>query len=173
MRKRIAMIDRLEPDPSTGCWNWTGRLSKKGYGRMHYRGKEITVARRSMMLFRNIALDDPRHVLHTCDNKRCFNPAHLYMGTNADNVRDRCERGESKSGNTDKKYCKHGHEFTPENTYHLLVRNRPVRRCKTCLKRLARLNYLRHQQARIEYSRLKHAAKRANVSKLSDRPDND
>jgi hypothetical protein len=40
-----------------------------------------------------MALDDPRCVLHHCDNPPCFNPAHLYIGTKVDNARDCARRG--------------------------------------------------------------------------------
>lgn len=39
-----------------------------------------------------------RHILHHCDVKLCCNPAHLYMGTSADNARDRVERGLARGG---------------------------------------------------------------------------
>jgi hypothetical protein len=73
---------------------------------------------------------------HTCDNPPCINPDHLLEGTHADNSMDRVLRGRTYGHGKNNTHCKHGHEFTPENT---LIRHRkgrlemkPVRVCKTC-----------------------------------------
>lgn len=84
----LARVERRGPDE---CWPWPG-ATIKGYGYIQRRSP-----RRSWLVHRLAYLaahGDPGdlHVLHSCDNPRCCNPAHLRLGTNADNVRDRADR---------------------------------------------------------------------------------
>lgn len=79
-------------DKTDACWNWTAALSRKdGYGQFQLHGGPKLAHRVSWFLTHGSwpnAL-----VLHSCDNPRCVNPAHLREGTHRDNMRDRSERG--------------------------------------------------------------------------------
>lgn len=78
------------------CWTWTGKVDKGGYGRIISKTKGTTKAHRlSWMLF-NGSVPDGLCVLHRCDNPRCVNPSHLFLGTNLDNIEDRNNKGRSK-----------------------------------------------------------------------------
>jgi hypothetical protein len=69
-------------------------------------------------------------VLHTCDNPPCLNPAHLYVDTPGRNARDMWERGDRvRADQRPASHCKHGHEFTPENTH---LNHGGQRVCRTC-----------------------------------------
>jgi len=68
-------------------------------------------------------------VMHKCDNPACFRYDHLTIGTQADNMRDMHSKGRDRNGNQLKTHCKHGHEFTEENTTRT---RRGGRECKTC-----------------------------------------
>lgn len=73
------------------CWNWMGSRSAKGYGFFRARGKTVTSHR---FVWEIACGEEPSgHLLHSCDNPSCVNVRHLREGTNADNVRDRMERG--------------------------------------------------------------------------------
>jgi len=90
------MLDRFERKfcKSDGCWLWTGCVHGKGYG--HFKiGKKVEKAHRvSWMLYRG-NIPQGYHVLHICDTPPCVNPDHLYLGTNADNVKDRVQKNRS------------------------------------------------------------------------------
>lgn len=70
-----------------GCWNWTASRTRDGYGKMNIGGKHITSHRVSWLLNKGIIPDDLQ-VLHSCDNKQCVNPSHLFVGTGSDNMVD-------------------------------------------------------------------------------------
>lgn len=69
-----------------------------------------------------------KQVNHHCDNPKCYNVEHLYIGTQADNMRDRKERGRWKGGAPRRTHCKRGHAFVEENIYHY----KGQRLCRTC-----------------------------------------
>lgn len=79
------------------CWLWQGAMRKDGYGAVRIDSKLYCSHRASYLLF-NGPLSSGQVVRHTCDNKRCVNPAHLISGTQADNMKDRMERGKAGYG---------------------------------------------------------------------------
>ena len=76
----------------SGCWEFQGGRYKSGYGKIMVDGKESTAHRVSWILSNG---NIPRgfQVLHDCDNRICINPAHLFLGTHADNMRDKINKG--------------------------------------------------------------------------------
>lgn len=80
-----------------GCWNWSGTISKWGYGvfkkyRKHYRAHRLSYC------IYNGDIPSGLIVRHTCDNKKCVNPNHLLLGTFQDNSNDMVERGRMLKG---------------------------------------------------------------------------
>ena len=78
------------------CWNWTRCLDKRGYG-------EVRVERHEAVHRLVKELTDGRilscvKALHKCDNPRCCNPDHIYLGTQQDNLHDYYERTQPKAG---------------------------------------------------------------------------
>lgn len=85
---------RCEINEETECFEWHGPVSNKGYGRIRY-NKEFIPIHRATWQYHNGAIPDGLHVLHKCDNRRCCVPAHLYLGTNGQNIKDKVERDRS------------------------------------------------------------------------------
>lgn len=76
------------------CWNWTGTRIPRGYGMLGNAGRAVLVHRVSYEVHVG-SIPKNLHVLHTCDNRLCVNPAHLFVGTNKDNMRDMTLKGRS------------------------------------------------------------------------------
>lgn len=105
------------------------------------------------------------HIDHLCRNRRCVNPTHMEVVTPNENWR----RGASPVGiNARKTHCKHGHEFTPENTKWRMRPHRgtlPTRSCRICLRAaLDRINQKPERQAKLrEYDRRRQEKRRASA----------
>lgn len=80
---------------ATGCWEWCGKLDRYGYGSLTVHGKLYKAHRYSYEQYYG-AFDSSLHVLHHCDNPKCVNPQHLFLGTNRDNIEDKVNKGRSK-----------------------------------------------------------------------------
>ena len=76
----------------TGCIEWTGRLDAKGYGRFSAAGGEV-LAHRIAYSVHFGAIPEGAHILHRCDNRRCVNPHHLFLGSNDENMADMVRKG--------------------------------------------------------------------------------
>lgn len=83
----------VSADPAA-CWNWIGDVfaDRGGYGRFHVGGEALRANRVAYTMAGGL-IPPGDVVRHVCDNPRCCNPAHLVVGTFADNARDRSERG--------------------------------------------------------------------------------
>ena len=83
------------------CWNWPkSHNPQTGYGQLsHWKdGKRTlhTAHRESYKAF-NGPITGRLMVLHKCDNRSCFNPAHLFLGTQVDNMQDMISKGRQGS----------------------------------------------------------------------------
>jgi len=90
------LLDHSELDPVTGCRNWTGATYTDGYGQVWVEGRGQKAHRVAYEAF--VGSTNGLHVCHHCDNTKCINPAHLFLGTDSDNVQDKCSKGRARGG---------------------------------------------------------------------------
>ena len=89
---RERLLESVDIDENTGCWNWNKYRNKEGYGRFRVNNKKVLAHRASYLEF-NGKIKDDLLVCHRCDNPSCINPEHLFLGTNHDNVHDSINKG--------------------------------------------------------------------------------
>lgn len=95
MAKRL--LNKISMDLSTGCWEWRGATSN-GYGYLTVGSRKDGTRhteKTHKAAYRAFIGDIPAgmHVCHKCDNRKCINPDHLFIGTHLDNMRDRDAKG--------------------------------------------------------------------------------
>lgn len=94
IRNRLKLFES-KFEKSTGCWQWKGSLNSGGYGKF----KSDAASRWAYILYREKIKKDLQ-VCHTCDNRLCVNPDHLFLGSIGDNMRDRTSKGRQAKGSS-------------------------------------------------------------------------
>ena|SRR5271163_636089 len=117
-----------------GCLEFTGNVnSETGYGQMRFLGETRSVHRVAALFYGIIQrIDSPFLVLHSCDNKICFEEKHLRAGTQRENIKECIEKG--RFGSKKSKYCRRGHLLFGDN----LGKYKKQRTCKICANRRLR-----------------------------------
>jgi len=89
---------RKQYEVSTGgCWNWTGSINFHGYGQKMIAKKNFRAHRIFYQKYKG-RIPAGLCVLHKCDNKKCVNPEHLFLGTDQDNATDCIRKGRTARG---------------------------------------------------------------------------
>jgi hypothetical protein len=83
---------KVDKNGPNGCWVWTGATNKQGYGACHLRRYKWSLAHRAAWFYTN-GDHTGWDVLHKCNNVKCVNPDHLYLGNDVENSRDRLLAG--------------------------------------------------------------------------------
>jgi len=94
---------------ANGCWDWTGAMTSAGYGSFG----AVTYPKVRMISSHKWVWERSRGpvpegmvLMHSCDNRRCVNLAHLSLGTVSDNNRDMCRKGRHRSGTPHCRLCR-------------------------------------------------------------------
>jgi len=127
------------------CWEWTGYIRKDGYANFWVKNKVFLAHRFSYLIAKG---DIPRDmsVCHSCDNPKCINPDHLWLGTHAENMKDCAKKGRIVNPELNKKHCKRNHPLFGDNLrlYKDKSKGLIFRKCRACDRIRAR-KYREHR----------------------------
>ena len=119
---RERLLERISPEPNTGCWLWTGVLRNTGYGELSFQKKKLLAHRASYEIFIG-PIPDGLCLDHLCRQRSCINPDHL----EAVSMRTNLLRGVGVGAvNAVKTHCPKGHPLA--DAYHY----RGERHCAEC-----------------------------------------
>lgn len=123
----MSLIERFlaKVEITEECWLWLGaeRTKGRGYGGFRVDGKTVRAHRMAYEIFVG-PLEPEQHLHHTCENRRCVNPEHLEIVTNAAHV------ASHRAGIT---HCKEGHPLVIRDTW-----NTPQKFCPICMREASR-----------------------------------
>lgn len=149
MLPRMSFADRMKlfrvTLGSAPCWIWPGVPSPNGYVTIRHEGVGVYIHRLAYSLEKGAILLG-YDIDHRCNNRNCFNPAHLRALTRRENL----ARGETiPTINSRKTHCPRGHELTEENLSPFFLK-RGTRQCKICFADRERERRKRLKQRRQE-----------------------
>lgn len=122
-------MDKVSPEPNTGCWLWLGGYGHNGYGRFKLNGVD-TSANRASLILHGVSVLPEQMACHRCDNPPCVNPEHLFAASQSENMMDARRKGRVPTHyNSAKTSCIRGHALSGNN---LIVLHGKGRACRTC-----------------------------------------
>lgn len=120
------LSDKISPEPTTGCWLWTGSVAPNGYGKTSPAYQGTAQAHRTVYLTLRGGIPNGLQLDHLCRTRSCVNPDHLEPVDNKRNA----ERGLQAN----KTHCPRGHPYDALNTYRARSIGRPSQFKRVCRK---------------------------------------
>lgn len=130
-RAKLHFMEKIAPDPNSGCWLWTAHVSEQGYARMMVDRRAKSAHRFSYEQFVG-PIPSGLTIDHRCRVRCCVNPNHLEAVSFRENI-DRAIATRT--------HCKRGHPYTPENVISTPKINRVCRQCTLVSTRRAKKAY--------------------------------
>ena len=153
--KRRPLEERFweKVDTSGKCWIWLGATYPSGYGHVWQGSDNVKdeYAHRAAWFLANGPIPKGKQVLHDCDTPPCVRLEHLYLGTPADNMRDRDTRGRNGKGNT---------HYQKDHKPDWAVSAAGNKWCRICKREYSRRYYLTHRERIRKYRLQQRRAKR-------------
>lgn len=127
-------------DDESGCWLWTGHVSRSGYVQFVTGGSDRQYAHRWAYEHFVGPIPEGRQLDHLCRTRHCVNPAHLEPVTPRENT---LRAVSPPSVNAAKTYCLNGHPFDEDNT----LRVPQGRKCRTCRREIHKRYRMRKKES--------------------------
>lgn len=137
--------DKVQFEPNSGCWLWTGSLVNNGYSQFRYDDKTILAHRLSYEKYigpipKGLVID------HLCRVRCCVNPSHMEAVTQRTNVKRGVGPSLIRKFHLSKTHCPSGHPYDQENTY---IDSSGHRVCKKC-RNISQNKYRKHKKRTVK-----------------------
>lgn len=124
-------FEKIDMEPTSGCWLWNGARTPRGYGTLKVKGKSWGAHRWSARFISGLDITD-KYVCHKCDNPICVNPDHLFVGSPLENTQDCKDKRRLSHGTTGPKKPRKGithprAKLTDEDVKAIRTDTRPTR----------------------------------------------